>query len=329
MIWNNYPEVKLAQLVLKKHSISLPVKIHSLLELYATVIFESIPIAGVDGIAINIKVPGKIPIVIVNKDAIHTRQRFTMAHELGHLIIPWHTGIKIDNGESNITSDVSYSELEVEANRFAAELLMPSDYIRSIATQNDNLAKAQKEICKRLNVSPRAAATQIGNSFPAGVIYCAVEKGIVIYSGKTKGTSAKIPPRGQIIDEDLYPSSIKKSVFKFNDITYYWWEMIPHLSTDMSQSSPDWRQLLDEIVSFKESEQDREKYKKSVNGIIAHVNGRKRNEADYSLESLLAACYERFNRDEYSQMRSHHLFDGFLRLRLGEFIERAKGYDKT
>lgn len=329
MTWNEYPEVKLAQRVLKKHSLSLPIKIYSLLQSYATVIFDSIPIASVYGVAVNIKVPGKTPIVIINQDTTDTRQRFTMAHELGHLVIPWHTGIKIDDGESSITSEVSYSRLEMEANRFAAELLMPSTYIRSIAAQNDNLAKAQKEICRRLKVSPHAAATQIINTFPAGIIYSAIKNGVVVHSRKTKGTSAKTPPRNQVLDENIYPPFIKKSFCKFNDMVFAWWDMTPHVSEDvnLSISGPDWRLLLDEIVSFLESEQDREKYKKSVNGIIANINSKKRNEADYSLESLLAVCYKRFDKDEYRQMRNHLSFDIFLRLRLEELLERAKGYN--
>lgn len=88
MIWDEYPEVKLARRILEKHSLSLPFKIRTLLESYATVIFKSIPTEGVSGVAVNIKIPGKTPLVIINQDTTATRQQFTMAHELGHLVIP-------------------------------------------------------------------------------------------------------------------------------------------------------------------------------------------------------------------------------------------------
>lgn len=326
MIWSEYPEVKLAQRIVKKHSLPLPVKIRSLLELYATVLFESIPITGVDGVAINIKVPGKKPVVIVNQDTTDTRQRFTMAHELGHLVIPWHTGIKIDDGGTSITSEASYSRIETEANRFAAELLMPSTYIRSVADRSDNLAKAQKEICRRLKVSPLAAATHIINTFPAGLIYSVVKNELIIHSRKTVGTSAKLPSQSQMFSDNLYPLAFKKSSCNFNNIAFYWWEIDQNLSAKELHNDTDWRQMLDEIVSLIDSKQDRERYKKSVNGIVALINSRKRNEVDYSLESLLTVCYERFNKEEYSQMRSHYLFDTFLKVRLKEFVERAKGH---
>ena len=324
MIWNEYPEVRLAQRVFKKHSLSLPVKIDSLLKLYATVIFDSIPITGVDGIAVNIKVPGKVPVVFINVDTTDTRQRFTMAHELGHLVIPWHTGIN----ERSMTSEVSYSEIEKEANRFAAELLMPNTYIKSIAIKSDNLAKAHKEVCKRLNVSPLAAATHIINTFPPGLIYSAIEENVVVHSRKTEGTSATVPPRNQVFNEDIYPSPVKKSFCKFNDTVFCWWEMTPFLSADEVQNTPAWRQLLSEMVSFLDSEHEREKYKRSINGIISSINGKKCRDDNYSLETLLAACYERFDREEHSQLRNHPFFDNFLKLRLGEFLERSEGYNQ-
>lgn len=83
MIWDTYSEVKLARRILEKHSLFPPFKVRTLLESYATVIFKSIPIEGVDGVAVNIKIPGKTPLVIVNQNTTDTRQQFTMAHELG------------------------------------------------------------------------------------------------------------------------------------------------------------------------------------------------------------------------------------------------------
>src|SRR5690606_22384920 len=51
--------------------------------------------------------------IYINKDASADRQRYTLAHELGHLIM--HCGKYIPTVE----------EAEVEADRFASEFLMP------------------------------------------------------------------------------------------------------------------------------------------------------------------------------------------------------------
>lgn len=324
MIWDEYPEVKLARRILEKHSLSLPFKIRTLLESYATVIFKSIPIEGVSGVAVNIKIPGKTPLVIINQDTTATRQQFTMAHELGHLVIPWHVGIKIDEGGNYDDSEDSYSLLEKEADRFATELLMPSSFVNETTSRSSDLAKAHKEICRRLKVSPQAAAIQISNTLSAGVIYCAVKNGRVTYSGKTKGTPDRAPYRNEVSDEKWYPLAVKRSVWTITDLSIYWWEMVPNLSASARENALDWTKLLNEMVVFIESGQEQDQYKKSINGIISSVNSKKRHTDDYTLESLLMACHQRFDVEEHAALRNHPNFDNFLTLRLQEFLNRGK-----
>lgn len=60
----------------------------------------------------------KLPVIYINKNLSGDRQRFTLAHELGHLIM--HCGSYIPN----------IDDAEREANYFASEFLMPADDIR-------------------------------------------------------------------------------------------------------------------------------------------------------------------------------------------------------
>lgn len=69
----------------------------------------------------------------VNKSEPEERQRFTIAHELGHLYIHKQNAVNYDVGimlfrdsHSSNGTDIK----EIEANNFAAELLMPEDHIR-------------------------------------------------------------------------------------------------------------------------------------------------------------------------------------------------------
>ncbi|WP_018620103.1 ImmA/IrrE family metallo-endopeptidase [Spirosoma luteum] len=320
MIWNEYPEVKLARRILDRHKLTPPFKVRHLLELHATVLTEAIPIDGVDGIAINIKVLGKTPTVIVNQNSSETRQTFTMAHELGHLVIPWHIGIRIDEDKYEFESGESYSLFEMEANRFAAELLMPSSIIRQIAANNTDMAKAHKETCRRLRVSPQAAALQVGNTFPPGAIYCAVEDGTVVYSGCTAGTSESKPFRNEIFNEDWYPRARKHSSWNINGLSIHWWEMTDDMTSTTAKSKRDWRKILDDIVSSIDIKEEKDRYKLSVNAIIAHANGRKRIEGNHTFPHLLEACHQRFNVERHALLRNHPDFDEFLNLRLIELL---------
>lgn len=87
-----FPEIKMARKVIQKHSLKVPFDLDSVVIQYAKIIYKPIPVDGVDGICLHLKTAGKTPTVIVNANSTRTRQKFTLAHELGHIIIPWHYG---------------------------------------------------------------------------------------------------------------------------------------------------------------------------------------------------------------------------------------------
>ena len=64
------------------------------------------------------------------------RRRFTLAHELGHVCIPWHNGdikCETDNNYFNINGKKLLDTQELEANIFASEILMPTGWIKEEA----------------------------------------------------------------------------------------------------------------------------------------------------------------------------------------------------
>lgn len=82
-------------------------------------------VADLDADAYLLRLPNKVNIIIKNSsDTYHTRQRFSIAHELGHYRLPDHQ----QEYKCNFNDLMYYSgdsKRESEANRFAAELLMP------------------------------------------------------------------------------------------------------------------------------------------------------------------------------------------------------------
>lgn len=89
--------------------------------------------------------------ILYNKDRHINRQRFSFAHELGHLHLGHvHGGSNIDLSSQNFD--------EIEANQFAAHLLMPPAFLR-----NDIKAglKNVSELAKKYQVSEEALWWQI------------------------------------------------------------------------------------------------------------------------------------------------------------------------
>lgn len=76
----------------------------------------------------------KESIVSINLNRPVTRQRFTAAHELGHIVL--HTEI---NGENFLCPIYgTKSQIEKEADDFASHLLMPTDELEKIVTKYQN-----------------------------------------------------------------------------------------------------------------------------------------------------------------------------------------------
>lgn len=145
------------------HKLSLPVDIETILRNYADVIEDFIPCDG-DAICINEK--GK-PQIIIKKNISENRKRFTYAHELAHLQIPTHTGMLSCHTDNYENIDMNeYSNMESEANAFAAELLMPSKWLKSKIMEGDNLQAAIESICNEAKVSFIAAVYNL-------IEYCA------------------------------------------------------------------------------------------------------------------------------------------------------------
>ena len=83
---------------------------------------------------------GGAPVIGVNASHHDVRQRFTIAHEIGHLEL--HSdALHVDAGHQlgvvppaplkrDTRSSQAIDDREIEANRFAAALLMPEDFLR-------------------------------------------------------------------------------------------------------------------------------------------------------------------------------------------------------
>jgi Zn-dependent peptidase ImmA (M78 family) len=73
---------------------------------------------------------------IIGVNSLHplTRRRFTIAHELGHLLLHKDEELHIDErfpiGLRSGLSSLAQDDREIEANQFAAELLMPLGFLR-------------------------------------------------------------------------------------------------------------------------------------------------------------------------------------------------------
>ncbi|ROR90939.1 ImmA/IrrE family metallo-endopeptidase [Nocardioides aurantiacus] len=105
----------------------------------------------------------------LNKRQVDKRKRFTLAHELGHLVLHRGRPLIVDSSiRYNLrdsTSATATNREEIEANRFAAALLMPEDAVRKAvqATQATTPEELQRKLGRIFEVSTEAMGYRLMN----------------------------------------------------------------------------------------------------------------------------------------------------------------------
>lgn len=109
------------------------------------------------------------PVIGVNSIHPRNRQRFTIAHECGHLMLhegEVHVDRRLQVHRRDETSSMAIDPDEIEANRFAAELLIPHDLImadlkgREIDIEDDNQIR---ELAEKYGVSAQSMTLRLVN----------------------------------------------------------------------------------------------------------------------------------------------------------------------
>lgn len=144
MLQQNKPRIGLARqlarnLLKDSDNIDIPIKFSKILKFLNNTTKVSIRKLDADELdGINIK-KGDETTIFYNKNKHLHRKRFTVAHELGHLVLG-HTSDVYEPADLN-----SSKPEEVEANEFAAELLIPTKALKKdYAAEQDTKKLANK-----------------------------------------------------------------------------------------------------------------------------------------------------------------------------------------
>jgi Zn-dependent peptidase ImmA (M78 family) len=110
--------------------------------------------------------------MVIGVNSLHhpNRQRFTIAHEIGHLLLHKGTEVHVDRTfRVNLRNDVSSKAVdpdEIEANRFAAQLLMPEHFLsRDLKGQEIDIEKEDelRLLASKYRVSLQALTFRLTN----------------------------------------------------------------------------------------------------------------------------------------------------------------------
>jgi Zn-dependent peptidase ImmA (M78 family) len=318
------PEEKLAQRLVQRRSLVPRIDILGLLREFAEVEFVTFPFKfKVDGLCLDLKAVGKRPTVLVNKAASNLRQRFTLAHELGHVLIPWHVGQIVDQIDLERSPETDYFDVESQANRFASELLMPTAWVQRQLTEHENPLQAVLFVANKAEVSWRAAAIKVINDLPPNYVIASCVGRMVDWSARSEGTRvAKVHQETNLEITDPYRFPCQKWTEERGNYSYYMWHFLPVEQTSL-MSQANWREILDSMVAqIIPAEIDQKRFKQSINGVSSAANGSVRT--GKTLETIATAIFHALHARamtewQYRGLVQHPEFEAF-------YWARAKSY---
>jgi Zn-dependent peptidase ImmA (M78 family)/DNA-binding XRE family transcriptional regulator len=157
-IWEEHPIRAAQQLLARAKNVELPIQVD---ELAATLGALVLPWHFEDALSgLVVELEGG-PVIGINDSHASVRQRFTLAHELGHLLLRHGEQFHLDlSSDADIGDPPGYqSKAEREANEFAANLLMPAATLRSEFSQHPGI----EHLARRFEVSDLAMRYRLAN----------------------------------------------------------------------------------------------------------------------------------------------------------------------
>lgn len=285
-------EQRLAALVVGRRDLSPPIDVEALAGDLADVELDLIP-GACDGVVVGLSSARKRPLIVIDSAAAPRRRRFTLAHEIGHVLLPWHVGtVACETGL--MVSDPA----EVEANRFAAELLVPSRWLGPVVARSyaGSVAPLLQEI-SLCHVSVHVAALRLVSELPTGWLFVLPNvDGTVELSARSLGTVPTPPRRGTeflLANLRAFAGSYERCVFGAR--TVHWFNFGPVSLPDLQSDTRAWRDVLQEVTTrHSEDETAAKRLAHSISSIVGYAHGLTLRDPPFSVEKLLGHVRSRF-----------------------------------
>lgn len=171
---SNINRTKVESLI-SEHGLTIPINVRELAEKLSITISEDFNSDKIDN-----NVSGEIDFsdghgkVWINPTQSPVRKRFTIAHEIGHYFNDANEGNIVDYDSTVMRRDGNWDVKEYNANKFAAELLMPYELLKAEGTKRikdliDNKQKIKfddfiSELANKFNVSFDAMKYRLKNT---------------------------------------------------------------------------------------------------------------------------------------------------------------------
>jgi hypothetical protein len=311
------PVEKMAARVLARHKLQPPYDLDTLVKNYADIEEHYFPFDA-DGVTVGIGGVNK-PQILINSSPPLTRKKFTLAHELGHIIIPWHTGTIVSHINPEGVN-FEYREMETEANQFAAELLIPKAWLLDLQQNFTSVGRFLNKIVQESAASRDAVFIKFFNTIEIPIICAELDTSgglLKLYSTGNAPTGVNLSGKN-LINDTMFTTASSEEVFSVGDREYKAWVFNNDIISDTETDPRPWREVLKQILD----ETDSHKLLPRINAILPSQYSSHKQKTESEICALIIRSYD--VRGIFDVVVAHPLFSQYVIKRIKELMAKNK-----
>ncbi|ACO79876.1 hypothetical protein AvCA_37310 [Azotobacter vinelandii CA] len=302
----------MANRVLAIRGLRPPFDLELLAAHYGELEFLDIPF-GVDGITVGIGGKSK-PKILINDSISVTRKKFTLAHEIGHIVIPWHTGTIVSHIDSGEVSS-AYLQMEAEANRFAAELLMPTSWLVDMFQKSETVEAYFRSVLDTVGASKEATFYKLFKPLPSPVVCVHVDHDWNLLSCQRSFSAPYRSLQNGPITREVFGNDNKFETFVIDDNIYLSWIFIGREIQEVDQRP--WREVYTEILGSTGMEHSLQR----INGVLAAAYNKSRGSSESEICGAILRAFA--SHDDLGSVLNHPLFEQYVIKRVKDMKQRS------
>lgn len=304
-----------AETVCDELGLQPPIPIEELVRARARIKEEVLP-NGVEAVVIERGLTR--PTVYLSETLHPARRRFTLAHEYGHIVLPWQIGSMACNPDVGDGHEYSDRFAETEANRFAAELLLPRSWLaKRVNDFETDPAEALAQIAETAGVSPITAAIRIEHIDKARIGAAVRRSNGSVY----RGSGARFPYRNiQWWTDDTL---VERSGARLSRLVRGSYELcvvvLPETYREVTRPVESSKSLLLDILR---DAVEGVNWHAKVNGVVGAANSASKGVSVAEKADVLRHAFVR--NAELRWFIEHSTFEDFLSAKAHELCERLR-----
>jgi hypothetical protein len=308
------PEERAAALLVERLDLTPPIDVKALVAQFADFEICDWPFEKCDGVAV---LSAGYPKIFVSAKQPWRRERFTVAHELGHVLLGWHVDtVRCHPSPESYTGDVLALgvDQEGEANRFASHLLVPDRFLEQFRHVYGRPPE-MLDMIHQAGVSAAAGVIALSRALLPGYVFVVPGLDRIVTSSGTRLGSKDLSV--------LKSSSIDHGIHPHQDKAVRWFQLAespPELV--VADVSDDATSILKSVVLDVYGGHDEKHVFQSVNGIIGAALGQTRSIEPAVILGILV--YKFKDRPSLRDLTMRPEFSRFLRIKAVNAASRNK-----